>query len=172
MIEDQGESAFIIEFDSQTDSATIISYAAIPSSTSDSQISRADILSSLYASASRASKPDIMDSFEQPQTSSTAPSTNSTTSVLAEGIVTMHSVVTKKTYKPVAKKIKPVIAKLPEKYRIVRNINGKPLESMPSLDPNPPPFQPTGRYTEEHRDKVDMNHQDFLLPKERDLSNA
>ena len=81
----------------------------------------------------------------------------------------MRGVVTKKKYKPVAKKIKPVIAELPEKYRIVRNIVGNPLENMPNLDPNPPPFQPTGRYTEERRDKVDMNHQDFLLPKERDL---
>ena len=51
----------------------------------------------------------------------------------------------------------------------MRNIIGDPLENMPSLDPNPPPFQPTGRYTEERRDKVDMNHQDFLLPKEWDL---
>lgn len=38
------------------------------------------------------------------------------TSVLAEGIVTMHGVVTKKKYKPVAKKVKPVITELPEKY--------------------------------------------------------
>ena len=81
----------------------------------------------------------------------------------------MRGVVTKKKYKPVAKKIKPVIAELPEKYRIVQNIVGDPLENMPSLDPNPPPFQPTGHYTEERRDKVDMNHQDFLRPKERDL---
>jgi len=145
LIEDQGESAFIIEFDSQTDSAMIISYASIPSSASNSQISQANILSSLYASASRASEPDMMDSLEQPQTLSTATflnnqPTNSMTSVLAKGIVTMRGIVTKKKYKPVAKKVKPVIAKLPEKYQIVQNIVGDPLETMPSLDLNPPPF--------------------------------
>ena len=121
MIEDQGESTFIIEFDSHTDSATIISYASIPPSTSDSQILQADILSFLYVSASRTSEPDIMHSLEQPQTLSTATllnnqSTNSMTSVLAEGIATMQGVVTKKKYKPVTKKVKPVIAELPEKY--------------------------------------------------------
>ena len=129
----------------------IISYASIPSSASDSQISQADILSSLYASASRASEPDIMDSLEQPWTSSTATflsnqSTNSTTSVLTEGIVTMRGIVTKKKYKPVTKKVKPVIAELPKKYQIVQNIVGDLLETMPSLDPNPPPFQTTGRW--------------------------
>ena len=165
---------FIIEFDSQTDSAMFISYASIPSLTSDSQILQADIVSSLYVSASRASDPDLMDSLK-PQALSTATTTflnhqsiNPMTSVLAEGIVTMCGVVTKK-YKPVARKIKPVIAKLPKKYRIGRNIVGDPLETMPSLDPNLPPIQPTGRYTEERRDRVDMNHQDFLLAKEWDL---
>ena len=123
----------------------IISYASIPSSASNSQISQANILSSLYASASRASEPDMMDSLEQPQTLSTATflnnqPTNSMTSVLAKGIVTMRGIVTKKKYKPVAKKVKPVIAKLPEKYQIVQNIVGDPLETMPSLDLNPPPF--------------------------------
>jgi hypothetical protein len=36
---------------------------------------------------------------------------------------------------------------------------------MPALDPNPPPFKPTGHYTEERRKAVDKNHQDFLWPK-------
>ena len=101
----------------------IVSYASILSSTTDSQISQADILSSLYASASKASDPDLMDSLEQPQASSTTTttsldhqSTNPMTSVLVEGIVTMHGIVTKKKYKPVGKKVKPVIAELPEKY--------------------------------------------------------
>ena len=58
------------------------------------------------------------------------------TSVLAEGIVTICGVVTKKKYKPVTKKVKPVITELPKKYQIVQNIVGDPLETMPSLDPN------------------------------------
>lgn len=61
---------FIIEFNSQQDSATIISYASIP--TSDSQISQADILTSIYASTSESSDPGLMDSLKHSQPSSTA----------------------------------------------------------------------------------------------------
>jgi hypothetical protein len=43
-------------------------------------------------------------------------------SMIKEGIVTMKGVVTKKKYKPVAKKVKPVIVSLPGQYRIIREI--------------------------------------------------
>ena len=73
-------------------------------------------------------------------------------------------------YKPVAHKVRPVIADLPDKFRIVRNIIGDPLADMPSLSPNPPPFVPTGRYTLERRDLIDRVHPgDFLWPQEREL---
>jgi hypothetical protein len=49
-----------------------------------------------------------------------------------------------KKYKPVAQKVRPVLADLPEKFRINRNIVGNPLADMPALSPTPPPFQPTG----------------------------
>ena len=49
-------------------------------------------------------------------------------SMMKEGIVTMKGVVTKKKYKPVAKKVKPVIANLPGQYRIIRVIQGDPLK--------------------------------------------
>jgi transposase InsO family protein len=73
-------------------------------------------------------------------------------------------------YKPVAKKIKPVAATLPEEFRTTREIIGDPLTNMPRLSPHPPSFVPTGRYTAEARDIIDMNHPgDFLLPEERKL---
>jgi len=76
----------------------------------------------------------------------------------------------KKKYKPVAKKVRPIPAELPNKFRIVRNITSNPLADIPTLNPNPPPFQPTGRYTEEHRDITDKAHPDgFLWHSERDL---
>ncbi|OBZ78510.1 hypothetical protein A0H81_02120 [Grifola frondosa] len=50
----------------------------------------------------------------------------------------------KKKYKPVALKVRPVLATLPNRFRIVRNIQGDPLADMPPLDPNPPTFEPTG----------------------------
>ena len=72
-------------------------------------------------------------------------------------------------YKPVAKKVRPVLGELPEKFRIVRNITGDPLKDLPTLNPNPPPFQPTGRYTQERKDLFDKLNPGFLLPAERDL---
>jgi hypothetical protein len=53
----------------------------------------------------------------------------------------------KKKYKPVAKKVRPIIGELPEKFRIERRIISNPLDDLPTLNPNPPPFTPTDRYT-------------------------
>ncbi|KAG6834949.1 hypothetical protein H0H93_006165 [Arthromyces matolae] len=55
----------------------------------------------------------------------------------------------KKKYKPVALQTKPVGAEVPDEFRIERNIIGDPLKSMPTLNPNPPLFIPTGRFTDE-----------------------
>jgi hypothetical protein len=77
---------------------------------------------------------------------------------------------TKKKYKPVAKKVHPVIGELPEKFCIERKIIGNPLDDLPILNPNPPPFQPSDRYTFKRRNQLDKNHPgDFLWPAERDL---
>ena len=75
-----------------------------------------------------------------------------------------------KKYKPVALKVKPVYAELPEQYRIKRNITGDPLEGMPRLNPRPPDFVPTGRYTQEQKENMDKVHEgDFLWPEEQKL---
>ena len=87
-------------------------------------------------------------------------------SMLKEGIVTMKGVVTKKKYKPMAKKVKPVIASLPGQYRIIREIQGDPLENMPVLEKVPPPFKPTGRYTAERRETLVKEHKNFLWEEE------
>jgi hypothetical protein len=76
----------------------------------------------------------------------------------------------KKKYKPIAKKVKPVAAVVPERFRIARQIKGDPLASMPPLTPNPPPFVPTSRYTKERKDLLDKAHPPgFLWPAERQL---
>ena len=73
-------------------------------------------------------------------------------------------------YKPVALKTRPLIQELPAQFRIKREIIGDPLAEMSKLSPNPPDFVPTGRYTEERKDKIDKKHSgDFLLPEERKL---
>ena len=82
---------------------------------------------------------------------------------------TASAFVTKK-YKPVALKVKPVYAELPGRYRIKREITGDPLAGMPQLNPRPPDFVPTGRYTQERKEDMDKVHQgDFLWPEERKL---
>ena len=73
-------------------------------------------------------------------------------------------------YKPVAQKIKPVYTDLPEQYRIKREIKGDPLEHIPILNPCPPNFKPTGRYTQERKEAMDEVHKgDFLWDEERKL---
>jgi hypothetical protein len=53
----------------------------------------------------------------------------------------------KKKYKPITKKVSPVIGELPKKFRIECKIIGNPLDDLPVLNPNPPPFKPTDHYT-------------------------
>jgi hypothetical protein len=76
---------------------------------------------------------------------------------------------TKKKYKPVAKKVHPVIGESPEKFRIERKISSNPLDDLPVLNPNPPCI-PTNCYTLERQDQLNKNHPgSFLWPVERDL---
>ena len=70
-------------------------------------------------------------------------------------------------YKPVAQKICPVLAELPDKFHIQCRIIGDPLTSMPPLSPNPLPFQPTGWYTAEQWDIINKVHPEgYLWPQE------
>ena len=78
-------------------------------------------------------------------------------------------VVVKKKYKPAHLKVKSIPTELPKHYRIERKIIGDPLEDMPPLDPNPPAFEPSGRYTQERKENIDKLHPDFLQPEERKL---
>jgi hypothetical protein len=76
---------------------------------------------------------------------------------------------TSKKYKPVALKTKPVLGDLEEKFRIIREIKGDPLEHLPVLNPNPPKFTPCGRYTQERKEIFDKANEGFLWPDERAL---
>jgi len=89
-------------------------------------------------------------------------------STIEEESTAIH-LVTKKKYKPITLKVKPVIGELPDKFRIVRSIIGDPLTNLPTLNPTPPPYVPISRYTQEHKDLFDKKNTGFLLPMERDL---
>lgn len=86
------------------------------------------------------------------------------------GVLSEAYISTKKKYKPVARKIRPVLGSVPEQFRVEREIRGDPLAAMPQLSPCPPDFVPTGRYTAERRDALDKAHGDgFLWPEEQKL---
>ena len=79
---------------------------------------------------------------------------------------------TGKKYKPVALKTRPILGELADKFRIVRNIIGDPLANLPTLNPDPPKFTPTGRYTQERKALFDKANSGFLWPAERDLLHS
>ncbi|KAI0958351.1 hypothetical protein AcV7_004191 [Taiwanofungus camphoratus] len=75
---------------------------------------------------------------------------------------------TKKKYKPVVLKTRPILGAVPEQFRIIRNIKGDPLSIMPVLSADPQPFEPTGRYIRERFEIMEKLHDGtFLLPDER-----
>lgn len=75
----------------------------------------------------------------------------------------------KKKYKPAAKKVHSVAASLPEEFRVVRKCPSDPLANMPPLNPNPPPFTPGKRLTQERLDAMNLNPDGFLWPEEERL---
>src|SRR5215470_9911135 len=149
LFEESEECAFIFTYDALTDSLQVDAYTENPHTHS------ADTLSALYLSA---------------HSLDPASSDPSITRLLDHSNLPSYFVYDpkKKPYKPVAKKVKAQLATLPENFRIKREIIGDPLASMPTLNPNPPPFTPNGRYTQTRKDKIDEIHSDnFLTEQER-----
>jgi Integrase zinc binding domain/RNase H-like domain found in reverse transcriptase len=136
------------------------------SSPSSNAIPISFILANLYLTAS--------SQYATFLSASTAPSmqdsSSSSPSYLSSDSLYPAFAATKKKYKPVALKVRPVIADLPDRFRIIRNITGDPLEHMPKLNPHPPTFSPSPRYSLERKAIIDKNHPgDFLWPEERNL---
>jgi len=107
--------------------------------------------------------------FSQYSTSFTVLKDSSTFALSSDSDIYEIFIKTTKKYKPVALKIKPVKSTLPSQFCIIRNITGDPLTNIPHLNPHPPPFTPTGRYTQERKELFDKNNPGFLLPAERNL---
>ena len=88
-----------------------------------------------------------------------------------EAIDDIHDVFGK--YKPVAKKVRPVKATLPQEFHVKRHITGDPLAGMPILPTNPPEFTPGERYTQERKEIIDKNHaKEKWWPEEMKLIHA
>jgi hypothetical protein len=135
-VERKNDYALIISLDSVNSSVFVEAYTPIPSPDLST-------LSRIYLSTC-----DFPDTE-----SSTFCNTNHTpadSSTFSSGHLTPYTnlfLSTKKEYKPVAKKVRPVIGELPEKFRIECKIIGNPLNDLPVLNPNPLPFIPTDCYT-------------------------
>ncbi|KAG7449163.1 uncharacterized protein BT62DRAFT_887293 [Guyanagaster necrorhizus] len=68
-----------------------------------------------------------------------------------------------KKYKPVALKIKPVLATLPGKFKIIYNIKEDPLKDLSELSTKPPEFILTLRYIMERKEYIDSIYNSNFL---------
>jgi hypothetical protein len=135
-VERKNDYALIISLDSVDSLAFVEAYTPIPSPDSST-------LSCIYLSAC-----DFPDTESSTFLNITHTPANSSTFTLEQLVpYTDLFLSTKKKYKPVAKKVCPVIGELPEKFRIEHKIIGNPLDDLPVLNPNPLPFIPTDRNT-------------------------
>jgi hypothetical protein len=158
-VERENDYTLIISLDSVNSSAFVEDYTLIPSSDSST-------LSRIYLST--CDLPDTKSSTFSNTTYTHADSSTFPSDQLAPYTDLFLSA--KKDYKPIAKKVRPVIGELPEKFCIERKIIGNPLDDLLTLNPNPPPFIPSDRYTLERRDQLDKNYPgDFLWPAGRNL---
>ncbi|KAF9536296.1 hypothetical protein CPC08DRAFT_652188, partial [Agrocybe pediades] len=80
-----------------------------------------------------------------------------------------HEPVQSYAYKKVANRVKPVATTLPEQFRIKRRIPRDPLADLPELPKHPPEFKPGKRYTQERKEKMPVNVDEFLWPEEEKL---
>jgi hypothetical protein len=135
-VERENDYALILSLDSINSSAFVEAYTPIPSPDSST-------LSRIYLST--CDSPDTKSSTFSNTTYTHADSSTTPSDRLAPYTDLFLS--TKKKYKPVTKKVHPVIGELPEKFHIERKIIGKPLNNLPILNPNLPPFIPSDRYT-------------------------
>jgi hypothetical protein len=175
LIDGGQEVALVISLDVSSDSWLLESYSSLPTEPTilDVKFSYLSACTNLDSDISTVLYSKAM--YQSDFSSDASTYFNPTSEDFADDLNTDSNIfetyaTTKKKYKPVARKVRPVLGDLPEKFRIVRNIQGDPLESLPILDPNPPPFAPAGRYTEERRDIIDQAHSgDFLWTAERNL---
>jgi hypothetical protein len=134
LVERENDYALIISLDSVNSSAFVEAYTPIPSPDSST-------LSCIYLST--CDIPDTKSLTFSNITHTHADSLTSPSDRLAPYTDLFLSA--KKKYKPVAKKVCPVIGELPEKFRIEHKIIGNPLDDLPILNLNPLPFKPSDR---------------------------
>src|SRR6201996_9039153 len=165
LVNNQGELALTLEFDSSNQHMCIEACAQLPANATQQNIAAAyiSLCSDDLPTFSAIHPIPHPDTRQGDQTSPTLP-------IFSLETRTLLAIFAGKKYKPVARKIRPIETELPSRFRIIHDIKGDPLETLPHLNPRLPDFKPTGRYTTEWRDQFEEVHAGkFLLPEERKL---
>jgi hypothetical protein len=167
LAEGRGELALSLEYNSKTQNLSITACAPLPPDTQEEDVAAA------YVSLCDTDAPPLYNFFfsdsDTIDQSTPEPQLKAPIYTFLDARPPL-AVYAGKKYKPVALKVRPVETELPSRFRITRNIIGDPLKNMPALSLLPPPYTPTGRYTEERKEVIDKAHPgDFLLPEERNL---
>jgi hypothetical protein len=168
VIADHGEVALVIEADGDA-KLKIVNYA-LPrrgENFEDGELRNAYLAQAMECDKFEDKDREILSAYLNGQTLSKIPAEQLN---LSSGEKEKEQYRSVYKYKPVALKTKPVIQELPAQFRIKREIIGDPLADLPELLSEPEDFEPTGRYTQERKDKMDAAHPgDFLWPEERKL---
>ena len=166
MVEDQGELALAIEYDSTTQATSIEACALLADNTTQGNIAVA------YVSLCNSASSSFSSLFLSSASASISPINCNTNLdrypyISFKNIKTPLMIFTGKKYKPVTLKVQPVETKLPSQFHIIRKIKGDPLAELPKLPTQPANFKPTGHYTLECKEQFNKIHvSDFLLPEE------
>jgi hypothetical protein len=174
LVEDQGELALSIDYDSANHTTSVEACAILPDNTTQDEIAVAYV--SLCDSNSTCfDSLFLADSPRSRSMSTTSGSDSSLDHVLYISFSNVKpplAIFAGKKYKPVALKVQPVETKLPSQFCIICNIKGNPLENIPELPMHPQDFKLMGRYTQERKEQFNKVHEgDFLLPEEKKLAD-
>ena len=130
LVNNQGELAIALEYDSKTKEMCIEACAQLPADTT-----RKD-LAATYLSLCHEDTP-VFNSFFSSNHSGHShihPDTPPITAhIYTLGARTPLAIFARKKYKPVAPKVRPIKTELPSRFQIIREIKGDPLQDMPRL---------------------------------------
>ena len=158
----QGDVAFVVDIDlKDPGSSFITSYSCLLPSCSEADVALC-YLKACNTTVGNTTSPFVNDRDDE--------GLSRLTCTLFSTDEPLATFAAKKKYKPVARKVRPILSTLPSRFRIEWNIISDPLTGLPVLPTHPPPFAPRSRYTKEQRTKMDNLHpHGFLWPAERDL---
>src|SRR6201996_6540436 len=167
LVPHQGELTLALDFDEDTQQASVEACTPLVADTTQEDIAAA------YISLCDSALPNFDLLFSAPapkQNHYSATMQTHTPYVEFENTKPPTAIFAGKKYKPIALKIRPIETELPSRFRIIREIKGNPLENLPQLPTQLADFQPTGRYTAECKEQFDKVHDTgFLLPEEQKL---